>query len=141
MKARTIEVGELASTLSGADVERQLSLLSGVHRDCRESFRRGIGVSDPIRATRLSMRQAQGISRCTNAAAVPCPLGAPKHRGADEAAGLLLDLFHSFDGSVALRLWGGATLRFGKNCPHKPAARHCYPSRRRSLTATKQAQR
>ena len=39
-------------------------------------------------------------------------------RGADQASDLLKQVFRSFDGSVALRLWNGTTLRLGKAGPH-----------------------
>ena len=39
-------------------------------------------------------------------------------RGAEQASGLLQQLFRSFDGSFALRLWNGTTLRLGKAEPH-----------------------
>ena len=41
-------------------------------------------------------------------------------RGADQASDLLQQLFRSFDGSIALRLWNGTTLRLGKAEPHAP---------------------
>ena len=46
------------------------------------------------------------------------PWGAAAHGGADQASGLLKQLFSSFDGSLALRLWNGTTLRLGKAGPH-----------------------
>ena len=39
-------------------------------------------------------------------------------RGAEQASSLLQQLFRSFDGSLALRLWNGTTLRLGKAEPH-----------------------
>ena len=36
------------------------------------------------------------------------------HRGVDQTAKLLRQLFRSFDGSLALRLWNGTTLNLGK---------------------------
>ena len=44
--------------------------------------------------------------------------GAAAHRRADEASDLLKRLFRSFDGSLALRLWNGTTLRLGNAAPH-----------------------
>ena len=44
--------------------------------------------------------------------------GAVAHRRADEASDLLKRLFRSFDGSLALRLWNGTTLRLGNAAPH-----------------------
>ena len=40
--------------------------------------------------------------------------GATVHRGLDQTSNLLTRLFRSFDGSLALRLWNGATLTVGK---------------------------
>ena len=39
--------------------------------------------------------------------------GATAHRYADEASDLLQRLFRNFDGTLALRLWNGTTLRLG----------------------------
>ena len=39
-------------------------------------------------------------------------------QGADQASGLLRQLFRGFDGSLALRLWNGTTLRLGKVDPY-----------------------
>ena len=44
--------------------------------------------------------------------------GAIAHRCADDASDLLKRLFRSFDGSLALRLWNGITLRLGSAAPH-----------------------
>ena len=44
--------------------------------------------------------------------------GAVAHRRADEASDLLKRLFRSFEGSLALRLWNGTTLRLGNAAPH-----------------------
>ncbi len=44
--------------------------------------------------------------------------GGATHRGADQASGLLKQLFSGFDGSLALRLWNGTTLRLGKAVQH-----------------------
>ena len=41
-------------------------------------------------------------------------------RGAEQASSLLQQLFRSFDGSFALRLWNGTTLRLGNAEPHAP---------------------
>ena len=41
-------------------------------------------------------------------------------RGVDDAADLLKRLFRSFNGSFALRLWNGTTLRLGKTGPDQP---------------------
>ena len=49
----------------------------------------------------------------TATVALPRPLVA-SHRSADEASVLLTRLFRNFNGSIALRLWNGATLRLGK---------------------------
>ena len=40
------------------------------------------------------------------------------HRCADEASDLLKRLFRRFDGSFALRLWNGTTLRLGNAASH-----------------------
>jgi len=58
-------------------------------------------------------RGSGAISLATDAAA---PRGTPAaaHRGADQASRLLKRLFGSFDGSLAMRLWDGTTLRLGK---------------------------
>ena len=39
--------------------------------------------------------------------------GATAHRGVDQTSNLLTQLFRGFDGSLALRLWNGTTLRLG----------------------------
>ena len=44
--------------------------------------------------------------------------GAVAHRYADEASDLLQRLFRGFDGSLALRLWNGTTLRLGNTAAH-----------------------
>ena len=44
--------------------------------------------------------------------------GAVARRRADEASDLLKRLFRSFDGSLALRLWNGTTLRLGNAASH-----------------------
>ena len=41
-------------------------------------------------------------------------------RGFDQTSSLLQRLFSSFDGSLALRLWNGNTLRLGKTGPNEP---------------------
>ena len=69
--------------------------------------------TDPLHTvggTSSPLSLADGLS--VDAAAMSATSGEP-HRGADEAAGLLKRLFHSFDGSLALRLWDGTTLRLG----------------------------
>ena len=45
------------------------------------------------------------------------------HRSADEASELLKRLFRSFDGSLALRLWTGTTLRVGKAATEESESR------------------
>jgi hypothetical protein len=49
-------------------------------------------------------------------AALPAPWSAP-HQGTDQVSDLLKRLFRGFDGSLALRLWNGTTLRLGKADP------------------------
>ena len=44
--------------------------------------------------------------------------GAVAHRYADEASDLLQRLFRGFDGSLALRLWNGTTLKLGNAAVH-----------------------
>lgn len=80
-------------------------------------------MSNPTSATGLSSHEPQGDRRFATAVALPSPWGAATHRGADEASGLLKRLFRSFDGSVALRLWNGATLSLGKTGKHEPNPR------------------
>lgn len=59
------------------------------------------------------MRGSGAIGHAADAVA---PCGAPDeaHRGVDQASRLLRRLFRSFDGSLAMRLWDGTTLRLGK---------------------------
>jgi len=72
------------------------------------------GMSDPMHTAGVASRPApQADGQAANAAALSAPSGVP-HRGADEASDLLKRLFRSFDGSLALRLWNGITLRLGK---------------------------
>ncbi len=51
-------------------------------------------------------------NRMHSASLTPC--------GAEQASSLLQQLFRSFDGHFALRLWNGTTLRLGKAQPHAP---------------------
>ena len=77
-------------------------------------------MSDPMRtAGSMSRHEPQGDCQVAHAAALLGPWGAVAHRGADEASALLKRLFRSFDGSVALRLWNGATLSLGQNGAHE----------------------
>ena len=77
-------------------------------------------MSDPMRtAGSMSRHEPQGDCQVAHAAALLGPWGAVAHRGADEASALLKRLFRSFDGSVALRLWNGATLSLGKTGRHE----------------------
>ncbi len=81
-------------------------------------------MSDPMRTAGASLlHEPQGDSLVAKATVPPSPWSAVAHRGADEASGLLKRLFRSFDGSVALRLWNGATLSLGKTGPHQPNPR------------------
>ena len=62
--------------------------------------------------------------------------GAPwggSHRAADQASALLKRLFCSFDGSFALRLWNGATLRLGKASPEAAEPRFSLVCRNPSV--------
>lgn len=47
------------------------------------------------------------------------PARVAAQRGADEAAALLKRLFRSFEGSLAVRLWNGTTVRLGKADSHQ----------------------
>ena len=77
-------------------------------------------MSDPMRAAgSMSRHEPQGNGQVAHAAALLGPWGAVAHRGADEASALLKRLFRGFDGSVALRLWNGATLSLGKTGSHE----------------------
>lgn len=77
-------------------------------------------MSNPTRSADSSlMHEPQGDGLLESAAALRTPWGAVAHRSAGEASGLLKRLFHSFDGSVALRLWNGATLSLGKTGLHE----------------------
>ena len=49
------------------------------------------------------------------------PRGATVHRGVDPTSNLLTQLFRGFDGSFALRLWNGTTLRLGNADLHAAA--------------------
>ena len=84
------EVGELAVSLgdSGVDV-----------------FDLNVA-ADNLRARHHAYRSV------TRAAAVHAP-GSIADRGADDASDLLTRLFRGFDGSLAMRLWNGTTLRLG----------------------------
>jgi cyclopropane-fatty-acyl-phospholipid synthase len=61
-----------------------------------------------------------------HAAALSGPWRAAAHRGADQASDLLKQLFRSFDGSLALRLWNGTTLRLGKAAFDPPFTLVCH---------------
>ena len=71
-------------------------------------------MSDLMRAAGLTSRPVAPVDgQVAHAAALPGPWGAVAHTGADEASDLLKRLFRGFDGSLALRLWNGTTLRLG----------------------------
>ncbi len=57
----------------------------------------------------------------TDTVGLPNPMAFADH-SADEASALLTRLFQDFNGSIALRLWNGATLRLGKACPDESQA-------------------
>ena len=77
-------------------------------------------MSDLMRAAGLTSRPVAPVDgQVAHAAALPGPWGAVAHTGADEASDLLKRLFRGFDGSLALRLWNGTTLRLGKAGPHE----------------------
>ena len=62
------------------------------------------------------LRGSGTIGQAADAVA-PCETPDAAHRGADEASRLLNRLFRSFDGSLAMRLWDGTTLRLGSATP------------------------
>lgn len=71
-------------------------------------------MNESMHITGVALRPApQADVQAAHAAALRATWGVA-HRGADEAADLLKRLFRSFDGSLALRLWNGITLRLGK---------------------------
>jgi cyclopropane-fatty-acyl-phospholipid synthase len=73
-------------------------------------------MSDTMHSAGVASRSASPADGHTaNTAALRAPLGMPD-RGADGAADLLQRLFRGFEGSLALRLWNGATLRLGRAC-------------------------
>ncbi len=75
------------------------------------------GTSDSMRTDGVASRSASPADgQAANAAALRAPWGVP-HQGTDQASDLLKRLFRGFDGSLALRLWNGTTLRLGKADP------------------------
>lgn len=76
-------------------------------------------MSEPRLTADVAMRPAP---QAAGAAALCTPSGVPD-QGADAASDLLKRLFRSFDGSLALRLWNGATLRLGKAGPDESEPR------------------
>ena len=68
------------------------------------------GTTHPAGVVSRPAPQAEG--QTANAAALHA-LWDASHRGADQASDLLKRLFRGFDGSLALRLWNGTTLRLG----------------------------
>ena len=75
------------------------------------------GISDSMHTAGVASRSAPPADgQAANAAALRAPWAVP-HRGADEVSDLLKRLFRGFDGSLALRLWNGTTLRLGKAGP------------------------
>ena len=71
-------------------------------------------MSQPTRSSGVASRPASPADgQAANAAAKSATWGVA-HRGAEEASDLLKRVFRGFDGSVAMRLWNGTTLRLGK---------------------------
>lgn len=78
------------------------------------------------RLPRIASNAAQGADSASVSAArtghVATSVAAPGHtpgHGFDDASALLKHLFRSFDGSLAMRLWNGATLRLGADAAHE----------------------
>lgn len=79
---------------------------------------------DANAAPRAEVRAASGVhanNMATEVTALGSKVDVPV-RGSDEASAHLKRLFHSFDGSLAMRLWNGSTLRLGAQ-----AAGHSEP--------------
>ena len=76
-------------------------------------------MSDPMRSAGYPPGpEPQAGGQVAHAALLCGPWSGVAHRGAAEASGLLKRMFGGFDGSLALRLWDGTTLRLGKADPH-----------------------
>ena len=95
------------------------------------------GLSELVHTAGVAARSA---SPANGQAANTVALGAPwagAHPGVDDASALLKHLFRGFDGSFALRLWNGITLRLGKAEAHESDARFtlvcCNPGVVRSI--------
>ena len=78
------------------------------------------------RLPRIASNAAQGADSAsvsaTRTSHVATSDAAPGHtpgHGIDDASALLKHLFRSFDGSLAMRLWNGATLRLGADAQHE----------------------
>lgn len=78
------------------------------------------------RLPRIASNAAQGADAAsvsaTRTSHVATSDAAPGHtpgHGTDDASALLKHLFRSFDGSLAMRLWNGATLRLGADAAHE----------------------
>lgn len=63
--------------------------------------------------------EPQMNDQVARAVALPSPRDAVAYQDADKVSDLLKRLFRSFDGSLALRLWNGTTLRLGAAGPHE----------------------
>ena len=75
-------------------------------------------MSDPLRTGGLTSRPETLVDgQAARPAALPGPWGTAAHRGADQASRLMKQVFRSFDGSLALRLWNGTTLRLREADP------------------------
>ena len=74
--------------------------------------------TDPAPLMATVIRGGIAFSQAVHAAALRGPSGAA-HRDVAEASRLLKRLFRGFDGSLALRLWDGTTLRLGGAAAHE----------------------
>ena len=91
------------------------------------------GLSEPVHTAGVAARSASPANgQAANTVAVGAPW-AVSHPGVDEASALLKQLFRGFDGSFALRLWNGITLRLGKAVAHESDARFTLVCRNPSV--------
>jgi cyclopropane-fatty-acyl-phospholipid synthase len=93
-------------------------------------------MSDTLQTTGVVSRSAPPADgHAANAAALRAPSGVP-HRGADEASDLLKCLFRGFDGSLAVRLWNGITVRLGKAAANESEPRFTLVCRNPSVVCS-----